>query len=131
MRKLFSLLAAGFALAACADASTRLVFQAPVSDAPEAQIRFVQYGSVYSWHAETDRLLYIQGRDRAWYQVVLFTPCDGLQFANGIRLIPSDGAGTFDRFGHVGLRGNRCKVESVKAVAPPLRTTSAPTTRSL
>jgi hypothetical protein len=124
MRKLLALLAVGVALGACADSPSRLVFQAPAMNEPEAQIRFVQHGTVNSWHAETDRLLYLQSRDRAWYQVVLFAPCDGLEFAMGIRLIPSDGAGTFDRFGSIGLRGNRCKVESVKHVAPPLRTTA-------
>ncbi len=130
MRKILFLLAVGLGLTACAGGQTHLVFQGAASDAPEAQIRFVQYGSVNSWHAETDRLLYIQGRNRAWYQVVLFAPCDGLEFANGIRLIPSDGAGTFDKFGYVGLRGNRCKVESVKEVAPPLRS-MAPASRAM
>jgi len=124
MRKLLSILAVGVALGACADSPTRLVFQAPSMNAPEANIRFVQHGTVNSWHAETDRLLYLEGRDRSWYQVVLFDHCDGLRFANGIRLIPSDGAGTFDRFGSIALRGNRCKVESVKQVEPPLRTST-------
>jgi Family of unknown function (DUF6491) len=131
MRKFLSILAASFAMAACVGGQSKLVFQAPAGDAPEAQIRFVQYGNVNSWHAETDRLLYIQGRNRAWYQVVLFAPCDGLEFSNDIRLIPSDGAGTFDRFGYVALRGNLCKVESVKSIAPPLRTTRTPVTNSL
>lgn len=127
VNKYVAFLAAGFVLAACADRAP-YVFQAPAANEPEAQIRFVQYGTVDSWHADTDRLLYVQGRDRQWYRVDLFSPCFGLEYASGIRFIPSDGAGTFDRFSHVAIRGQRCKVESVKRIPPPVRSTT-PTAR--
>lgn len=124
MRKFMFVLAASLALAACASERTHLAFEAPAPGEPEAQIHFVQYGAVNNWHADNDRMLYIQDRGRQWYRVDLFGPCMGLEYANGIRLIPSDGAGTFDRFGSIASRGQRCKVESVKRIGPPLRTTA-------
>ena len=81
----------------------------------------MQHGAINSWHADTDTLLYVEGRDRQWYRVDLLAPCSGLEFASGVRLLPSDGAGTFDRFSYIGIRGQRCKVESVKKIAPPIR----------
>ncbi len=121
MRTLILAVGAMMVLAGCAG-RTDYVFQPPAAEEPEAQIRFVQHGNVYSWHGVSDRLLYVQARDRQWYRVDLFAPCIGLEFALRIRVLPSDGAGTFDRFGHIAMRGQRCKVESVKKVAAPVRT---------
>lgn len=121
MRKILPLLGLAFGLAACASGYDDYAFQAAASDAPEAQIRFVQYGGVYDYHAVSDRLLYVQSRDRRWYEVTLFAPCIGLEYALGVRFLPSDGAGTFDRFSNIAFRGQRCKVESVKEAAPPVR----------
>ncbi len=124
MREFMFVLAAGLALAACGSDRTRLAFESPAPGEPEAQVRFVQYGTVNNWHADNDRVLYIEDRGHQWYQVALFGPCLGLEYASGIRLIPSDGAGTFDRFGHIATRDQRCQVESVKRIARPLRTTA-------
>ncbi len=124
MRKFFLLLTTGLALAACSSDRTHLAFESPAPGEPEAQIRFVQYGTVNNWHADNDRVLYVEDRGRQWYQVELFGPCLGLEYANTIRLIPSDGAGTFDRFGHIVSGDQRCQVESVKRIGDPLRTTA-------
>lgn len=121
MRKIISVLGLSLGLAACGGGYDDYAFQAAPVDAPEAQIRFVQHGGVYDYHAVSDRVLYAQSRDRRWYEVTLFAPCVGLEYALGIRFLPSDGAGTFDRFSNIAFRGQRCKVESVKEVAPPVR----------
>ncbi len=121
MRKILSLLASVVMLAGGAG-NTQYAFQDPAPGEPEARIPFVHLGGLYNWHADNDRLLYVEGRDRQWYRVNLFGPCIGLEFASGLRLIPSDSAGTFDRFGSIAIRDQRCKVESVKKVAQPVLT---------
>ncbi len=121
MRKIAALFGMGFLLAGCAGGGYPYTFETAAADAPEAHIRFVQHGGIYDYHAVNDRLLYVQSRARDWYQVTLFSPCIGIEYANALRFLPSDGAGTFDRFSYVAMRGQRCKVESVKPVAAPLR----------
>ncbi len=126
VHKLFFTLAVGFILTACSGERVSYVFPAPAANEPEAQIHFIQHHGVYSWHADTDSLLYVEGSDRQWYRVDLLSPCDGLAFAMGVRLLPSDGAGNFDRFSYIAIRGQRCKVQSVKKIAPPVRNVTPP-----
>lgn len=121
MRKIASIFGLGLLLAGCASGGCPHTFDTAAADAPEANIRFVQHGGIYDYHAVNDRLLYAQSRARDWYQVTLFAPCIGIEYANGVRFLPSDGAGTFDRFSYVSTRGQRCKVESVKQVGAPMR----------
>jgi len=122
MRKVLSVIGVGMLLAGCAGGSSPYVFPTAAVDAPEAHINFVQNRGIYDYHAISDRLLYVQSRDRNWYQVTMFAPCIGLPYTNGVRFLPSDGAGTFDRFSSIAFRGQRCKVESVKAIPQPQRT---------
>lgn len=120
MRALLTMIAAGLALTACS--TTRYEFQQAAQGEPEAQIHFVQYRNIRDWHADNDRQLFLQALDRQWYQVDLFGPCYGLEYATRIRLDPKDPAGTFDRFSTVILKGGeRCQVASVKKAPPPLR----------
>ena len=109
-------------LAACGTTSTRYAFQPPAAGEPEAGISFVQYHGIRDWHADNDRQLYVQAADRQWYQVDLFGPCIGLEYANHVGFDTRDPAGTFDRFSSIVLhRGDRCKVSSVKKIAAPTR----------
>ena len=120
MRASLIMIAASLALTACG--TTRYEFQQAAQGEPEAQIRFVQYSTIRDWHADNDRQLFLQALDRQWYQVDLFGPCIGLEYANRIRLDPKDPAGTFDRFSVVVLKGGeRCQVASVKKAPPPVR----------
>lgn len=120
MRTVGTLIAATLALTACG--TTRYEFQQAAAGEPEAQIRFVQYRTIRDWHADNDRQLFLQATDRQWYQVDLFGPCLGLEYANRIRLDPKDPAGTFDRFSSIIVKGGeRCKVASVKKAPPPVR----------
>lgn len=121
MRKSLSLLTAGLLLTACST-TTQYAFQAPAADEPEAKISFVQYHGVRDWHADNDRQLYVQAADRQWFQVDLFGPCFGLEYASRVGFDTRDPAGAFDRFGTIVLRsGERCKVDSVKKIPKPTR----------
>jgi hypothetical protein len=119
MRNPFLVLAAVLAVAGCS--TDRYQFPEAANADPQAKIGFVQYRGVYTWEAVSDRRLYVQDRGRQWYQVDLFGPCIGLEFTNRVRFIPSDGAGDFDRFSSIQMGPQRCKVESVKKVSPPVR----------
>jgi Family of unknown function (DUF6491) len=129
MRKLIFVLTVGLMLAACSGERVSYVFPAPAADEPEAQIHFIQYKGIYSWHADTDTVLYVESSARQWYRVDLLAPCTGLPFAMGVRLLPSDGAGTFDRFSYIAIHGQRCKVQSVKKIGPPVRNVMPPAVR--
>ena len=121
MRSSFALLAAGLLLTACST-TTQYAFQPPAADEPEAKISFVQYHGIRDWHADTNRQLYVQAADRQWFQVDLFGPCIGLEYANRVGFDTRDPAGSFDRFSSIVLRGGeRCKVDSVKKIAKPTR----------
>jgi hypothetical protein len=117
-------LAIGAFLAGCSTTETTYVDR-PVASAatggdmvvnPNAQIPFVQYGGIRDWRTENDHELYAQASDRRWYKVELLGPCIGLEFANGVRFLPSDSAGTFDRFSSIVVDGQRCKVDRVEAL---------------
>ncbi|MHB1207749.1 MAG: DUF6491 family protein [Rhodospirillaceae bacterium] len=87
--------------------------QAQPSRAREARIPFVQYGGIRDWRTANDQEVFIQDSGRRWYRAELMGPCNGLEFANGVRFLPSDSAGTFDRFSWIVANGERCKVQSV------------------
>jgi hypothetical protein len=129
MRKSIPLMAAGLLLAACS--STQYAFEAPAAGEPEAGIPFTQYRGIRDWHADNDRLLYVQAADRQWYQVDLLGPCIGLEYANRVGFDTRDPAGTFDRFSSIIVRGSgipgggRCKVSSVKKIPKPTRVEKA------
>ena len=125
MRKSIALLAAGLLLTACST-TTQYAFQAPAADEPEAKISFVQYHGIRDWHADNNRQLYVQAADRQWFQVDLFGPCIGLEYASRVGFDTRDPAGAFDRFGSIVLRGEaRCKVDSVKRIPQPTRVEKA------
>ncbi len=81
----------------------------------EASIRFADHGGIHDYKPVNDELLYVQSRDRSWYRVQLVGPCNGLNFALGIRFEPEPD-GTFTRFSHVRVDGQRCPVHSVVAI---------------
>jgi hypothetical protein len=118
MRPLFLLFATVLAVSGCS--TTRYQFPEAAKTDPEAKIGFVQYRGIYTWEAVNDHRLYVQDRGRQWYQVDLLGPCIGLEYANRVRFIPSDGAGDFDRFSWIQMGRERCKVDSVKKVPPPI-----------
>lgn len=119
MSKLAIACVAAFLLCGCS--TTKYEFHEAATTAPESKIAFVQHRGIYSWQAVNDSRLYVQDAGRQWYQVDLLGPCTGLEFADRVRFMPSDPAGDFDRFSWIQMRGQRCKVQSVKKVEPPTR----------
>ena len=118
---LLATLAVGAVLAGCSTTETTTYREPAVASAagdvvvnPNARIPFVQYGGIRDWRTDNDNDLYVQGSDRRWYRVDLMGPCTGLEFANGVRFLPSDSAGTFDRFSWIVANGQRCKVDKVE-----------------
>jgi hypothetical protein len=115
-------LAVGAILAGCSTTETTTYPETTTASAGDvvvntnARIPFVQYGGIRDWRTDNDRELYAQGSDRRWYRVELMGPCTGLEFANGVRFLPSDSAGTFDRFSWIVANGQRCKVDRVEAL---------------
>ena len=98
----------------------------------EARIPFVQYGGIRDWRTDRNDSLFVQDGYRHWYQVRLMGPCTGLEFASRVRFLPSDGAGTFDRFSWINADGERCKVQSVQPIRgePEVRNHPRPRDRS-
>jgi hypothetical protein len=125
-KHLFAVFAAAALVAGCSTTHTTMYRDVPVaSDATggdvvvntNAKIPFVQNGGIRDWRTDNDHELYVQSGDRRWYRVELMSPCVGLEYAKGVRFLPSDSAGTFDRFSWIVANGQRCKVQSVEAIA--------------
>lgn len=106
--------------------------QEPGMRGREASIRFVQYGGIRDWRTDRDDSLFVQDGYRHWYRVQLMGPCTGLEYASRVRFLPSDGAGTFDRFSWINADGERCKVQSVRQIRgePDVRNHPHPRGRS-
>jgi hypothetical protein len=78
----------------------------------EARIPFVNHGGIRDWHAHDRDTLYIQGRNRAWYEATLMRPAYDLRFSTAIGFDtgPSD---TLDKFSTVVIRGQRYAIKSL------------------
>lgn len=86
--------------------------------AEQAEIHFANLGGIYSWQADGESALYIQGRDRKWYHARLLGPCMGLPFATRVGFV-SEPSGTFDRFSAILVDHRECQVTSlVRSEAP-------------
>lgn len=83
----------------------------------EVAIPFPRSG-IRTWHADTDRLLYVQDRSRRWYRVELMRPCQGIQYNYALGF-DTRGLSRFDRFSYILAQGQRCPVNSVVRSDPP------------
>ncbi len=89
--------------------------QAPRGE--EVAIPFPRTG-IRTWHADTDRILYVMDRSRRWYRVELMRPCQGIQYNYAIGF-DTRGLSRFDRHSFILARGQRCPVNSVVRSDPP------------
>ena len=90
----------------------------PQPAAPEAQIPFAKR-NIWNWQVVDDKTVLIQDIGRKWYKATLFGPCIDLPFAQKIGF-DSGPTGTFDKFGAILVRGQRCPLNSlVETAAPP------------
>jgi hypothetical protein len=116
MKNILIALAAAATLAAPAAAAPDRA-AAPAAQ-EEVRIPFVNFGGVYSFHADQDDVVYLQDRHRNWYRAQLYGPCFGLPFA--IRIgIDTHGSSTFDRFSRLIVDGETCPIESLTRSARP------------
>lgn len=107
------------ALLSCA----ALASAAPAPTVAEAQIPFANHGTIDNWQADGRSALYLQGPGRQWYHAELIGPCLDLNYAEAIG-IETRGTGSFDRFGSIIVRGQRCALTSLVKSAPPPKKTS-------
>ena len=85
---------------------------------PQASIAFPER-SIDSWRPNGRKGLWIRA-NRQWYYAELFMPCDELPWAERIGF-GSGGAGSFDRFSFIVVKGQRCQLRSLTTSAPPPR----------
>jgi len=67
------------------------------------------------------RTLLIQGRNRQWYKATLFSPCFNLTTAAAVGF-KTNASGSFDKFGSIVVRRQRCHLTSLVAIPPPANT---------
>jgi hypothetical protein len=114
--KTFWLLLAGGVMSAASFSSH--ADNPPPPAAPEAQIPFAKR-NIWNWQVVDDRTVLIQDIGRKWYKATLFATCIDLPFAERIGF-DSGPTGTFDKFGAILVRGQRCPLSSlVETTAPP------------
>lgn len=95
---------------------------APVDEAAETKIPFVNSMSNIEWKAASDDSLYLRGPKGDWYFVRTANRCTRLLAAHGIGFHASVG-GQLDRHSAIMVQGVRCPVASiVRSEGPPRKT---------
>lgn len=84
----------------------------------QAEIPFANNGGIHDWRADSDRALYVQGRDRQWYKAGLLSDCMGLWFADNIGF-KTEANGSFNRFSSIIVEGRNCPLTSFEKSDPP------------
>ena len=93
---------------------------APAAPAAEARIPFANHGGIWSWQVENNTTMLIQSQNRKWYRATLMSPCFDLPFAEAVGF-ETNPDGSFDKFGSVKVKGQRCQVVSLVETAPPAK----------
>jgi hypothetical protein len=86
----------------------------------EVRIPFVQFGAIRGFHADGDRVVYLQGRRRTWYRAELNGPCLNLPHALRIGL-DQRYSSTLDNSSSLIVEGERCRIVSLTQADPPPR----------
>jgi hypothetical protein len=116
MTKTFLALAAAWILVAPAAAAPR---ERPVPASAEVSIPFANFRGLRDFQAESKDVVYLQDRSRRWYRAELIGPCLELPWALRIG-IDTRGSSSFDRFGSLLVRGERCQLRSLtRSDGPP------------
>jgi hypothetical protein len=108
--------------------SVSMMAQRAAADEPvppparEAQIPFASQ-TIQNWQIVDNYTVLIQDRGKRWYRATLYGNCIDLSFTQRLSFIPNP-SGTFDRFGSIRVRGQRCPLRSlVETSAPPKKST--------
>jgi hypothetical protein len=88
--------------------------------APEARIPFLDHGGIRDWQMGDSDTLYVQDRNRTWYEATLMRPVSGLKPSLVIGF-DTGAPDTFDRFSTVVIDGERYPIASLVRLAgePP------------
>jgi len=86
----------------------------------EVTIPFANHGGIYTWQVLNDRTLLVQSQSRKWYRATLMSPCFDLPFTEKLGF-ETNADGSFDKFGAVKVRGQRCPLVSLVESPPPPR----------
>ncbi len=98
----------------------------PQPQGEQASIAFANQGGIRDWQAGDRDTLYIQGRNRQWYEATLMAPSHDLRFAWAIGF-DTGPADRLDRFSTVVIRGQRYPIVSlVKIEGPPPKRDRSP-----
>jgi len=93
----------------------------PAPAAQEVRIPFADFHGIRSFHADDDRIVYLQDYRRNWYRAELNGPCFGLPWARRIG-VDNRGSSTFDRFSILIVGDERCMIGSLsRSEGPPRR----------
>lgn len=93
---------------------------ATAKPAAEASIAFANHGGIWNWQVEDRSTVLIQSQHRKWYRAKLMSPCFDLPFAETVGF-ETNADGSFDRFGSVNVRGQRCVLVSLVETAAPAK----------
>jgi hypothetical protein len=92
---------------------------APREVGVEADISFPAHGGIRNFHADDDRGVWIEDRQRNWYYASFRGPCHGIQFARGIGF-DTRGSARFDRFTRILVGSDVCDIERLVTADKPL-----------
>ena len=107
------------AMSADAPAADTHAAGAAAKPAPqEARIAFANHGGIYTWQVLDTKTLLIQSQSRKWYKATLMSSCFDLPFAEALAF-ETNPDGSFDKFGAVTVRGQRCPLVSLVDSPPP------------
>ena len=100
-------------------ASAASAAAAPAS-AAEVRIPFANHGGIWSWQVENSTTMLIQSQNRKWYRATLMSSCFDLPFAETVGF-ETNPDGSFDKFGAVKVRDQRCPLVSLVETAAPAK----------
>ena len=99
--------------------------EAALQEAPareEVRIPFASFGTIRSFRAVGDDVVYLQGTGRRWYRAELNGPCINLPAALRIGFDTRFNGNTLDNSSTLIVGGERCRIASLtRADGPPPR----------
>jgi hypothetical protein len=106
------------ALSVLAFASPAFAAAAPQTPATPP-LQFDQIGSVKTWRAGGDNIVFVQDAKGQWYKAVLYETCMSLDTSKGVRFQTEVDPATNAKVSKVQVDRHICTVQSLTKSAPP------------